>query len=163
MKTLKLKTMKKYIGFPDLFGSESVRPEILALHILSHINDSTIKRMLQLSVTETGREANQGYDSVGSPTLLDVILQNSVADAEHEFLLGCGFCYIRKDSVMGLFPPKDKANLDKWRIEINDKIEEFSKGLNYFLEVRAFDINPANASQHVEMTYYYHFNKKFPW
>jgi hypothetical protein len=70
MKTLKLKTMKKNIGFPDLFGSESVRPEILALHILSHVKDDTIKRMLQLPVTETGREANQGYDSIGSPTLL---------------------------------------------------------------------------------------------
>ena len=163
MKTLKLKTMKKYIGFPDLFGSESVKAEILALHILSHINDKTINVMLQLPAAETGHHANKTNTGSDSGTFLDIILQNSIVDAEHEFLLGCGFCYIRRDHLMDLFPTNNRADVALWRREINDKIEIFSKNINYFLEVRVFDINPANASRHVEMTYYYHFNKKFPW
>lgn len=132
----------------------------LSSYILSHLGDKTIETILYLPTVETIREARNHGTKTTRDRMLEIILKNSFIDAQNDFFFGCGFCYIPKDEIKKLFPDK---NDDFLRLELIETFNTFAKRIDYFLQLRVFDISPAGASDTIECTYYYNFNKKFPW
>lgn len=134
--------------------------EGLSSYILSHLDDKIMETILFLPTVETATEARSHSTKTTKDRMLEVIIKNSLMDAQNKFFFGCGFCYISKEEVKNLFPEK---NDDFLRLELIETFNTFAKKVDYFLQLRVFDIDPAGASDTIECTYYYNFNKKFPW